>query len=496
MAQNRPSISLTEARRLDLNSAELGVGTDALMANAGKALAREVAKRLRKGQPAIFFCGKGNNGGDGFAAAAELLAKGRSVWVVLAEPASRIRSSAAKAHFARLPKNQVARWRGRAEKSWRGAVRVDCLLGSGITGEPRAPYPSIIRFLNSQSKKRAMVLSCDVPSGFGSEIAVRPNITLALHAAKDGMDAENSGTIVVAPIGITKAAEQEIGIGDFDAGYIRPRADSHKGDNGIVLVVAGSIPLVGAAQYCALAAYRSGADLVHIATSAEAAKVLRSYGPEAIVHAACEGDVLREDAVATVVALLDRATCLLIGPGLGRADATRSATARILEEAAARNLPIVVDADGLDAVTPELLQRHGRRMVLTPHAAEFADLAKRPATPRNIVTFAREHGVTVLCKGRLGRGHADLVTDGERSRTSRRGHPTMTVGGTGDVLAGAVAELVAKGAPAFEAACAAAYLVGCAGEVAASMRSFGATATDVAEAIPSVLLRLPDRPAG
>ena len=108
------------------------------------------------------------------------------------------------------------------------------------------------------------------------------------------------------------------------------------------------------------------------------------------------------------------------------------------------------------------------------------------ATRANVASYAARHGVTVLRKSSV-----DVISDGQRTRECRRGHPTLTVGGTGDVLAGITAELLAKGAPPFEAACAASYLLKSAGEVAASLRSYGASAVDVAEAIPSVLLRLP-----
>ena len=124
-------------------------------------------------------------------------------------------------------------------------------------------------------------------------------------------------------------------------------------------------------------------------------------------------------------------------------------------------------------------------MLLTPHAAEFKRLANRAPTTSSVAAFADEQGVVVLAKGAV-----DLVSDGMTTRSCRRGHPTMTVGGTGDVLAGVCGALLAKGADRLDAACAAAYLVGRAGEVAASLRSYGATATDIHEAIPSVLLSL------
>lgn len=488
-APRRPSApyDAREAHRLDLNAEELGVPVERLMGNAGKALAREASRLAGKGR-ILVLCGKGNNGGDGFAAAALLQAQGKDVAVVLAEPAARIQGAAARAHFARLAKGSWSVWSGRPSPDWAKAkVLVDCLIGSGLSGSPRAPYNAIIAWLNGRRKAGRTVLSCDVPSGWPRPVAVRPTSTLALHRAQSGLDAASAGRVKVASIGIPAAA-RHIGFGDALLGYPFPDDTSHKGDNGVVLVVAGSIPLAGAPHYVALGAYRTGADLVHVATPPEAAAAVRAWGPDALVHETGRGHRLAPDALPAIDALLDRCASVVVGPGLGTHPATLAAVHLVLEAAADRDLPIVVDADGLDAVDDDLLARHGRRMVLTPHAREFEDLAGKAATRSNVAAYAKAHGVTVLRKGSV-----DVVSDGATTRECHRGHPTMTVGGTGDVLAGIVAALLAKGAPAFDAACSASYLSKAAGEVAAAVRSYGATAVDVAEAIPAILVRLEAR---
>ncbi|MEK6975706.1 MAG: NAD(P)H-hydrate dehydratase [Candidatus Thermoplasmatota archaeon] len=481
-----PTLTPAEARRLDLNAEELGISVERLMGNAGKALAKVVRRRLPKGARAVFLCGKGNNGGDGFAAAADLQQQGLDVLVVLAEPAARIATPAARVHFRRLAKGSVERWTGRPRATWgKARVIVDCLLGSGLSGAPRPPYAAMIRWANAQ-RRHARLIACDVPSGLGSPTAFSPHETVTFHARKHGMTAANSGRIQVATIGIPRAADHDIGIGDLDLAYRRPAWDSHKGDNGIVLVIGGNVPLVGAPHYCAMGALRTGADLVHIATPEAAAKAMRAWSPLPIVHGTEPGDHFTPISTKGLEDLMDLCTTVLIGPGLGTRANTRTFAAAALAAAARRGLPIVVDADALDALDDDLLARHGHRMVLTPHAREFLDLAGAPATPANVHAYARKHGVTVLRKSSV-----DVVSDGTRTRECRRGHPTLTVGGTGDVLAGITGALLAKGAPPFEAACAASYLLKTAGEVAASMRSYGASALDVAEAIPSVLLRLP-----
>jgi hydroxyethylthiazole kinase-like uncharacterized protein yjeF len=467
-----------ERRRVDLNSEELGVPVEALMANAGKALAKELARHAGKGEPVLLLCGKGNNGGDGLAAAAELGRLGRHPRVLLAEPPA---SAAARAHLARVRDADVPveRWTGRPPKA-KARVLADCLLGSGLAGEPRGPYAAMVRWLNARRKAGAVVVSCDVPSGLGTRVAVRPTVTVALHDAQPGL----VGKVVVAPIGIPRAAFG-IGFGDLAAGYPPVGHDSHKGDNGIVLAVAGSLPLAGAAHYVAMGAYRTGADLVHVAAPPDAAQAIRSWGPEAVVHAVGRGGHLTVDALPAIEALMDRCTALAVGPGLGRHPSTVQAARAVLAAAADRGLPTVLDADGLDALDDGLLARHGARMVLTPHAREFLDLSGAKATRANVVAYARRHGVTILRKSSV-----DVVADGTQVRECSRGHPTLTAGGTGDVLTGIVSALLAKGAAPFDAACAASYLLKASGEVAASVRSYGATASDVAEAVPSILARL------
>jgi ADP-dependent NAD(P)H-hydrate dehydratase / NAD(P)H-hydrate epimerase len=474
-----------EQRRLDLNAEALGVSVETLMDNAGKAVAREAARHARKGQPILVLCGKGNNGGDGFAATRHLLAAGHDAHAVLAEPSARIVSAAARAHFARLPRSAWSVWRGRPPAAWNTAgVLVDCLLGSGLHGPPRGAYAALVRWANARRKAGRKVVSCDVPTGLGTRLAVRPNVTVALHAAHDGLTSRNAGRIRVARIGIPAAA-RHIGFGDAVLGYPRVEAASHKGQNGVVLVVGGCDPLAGAPHYVALGAYRTGADLVHVAVPAALAPVLRCWGPEAIVHSVQRGGHLTPDALPMVERLLDRVGAVVVGPGLGTEPSTAKAARAILEAAGERGLPMVVDADGLDALDDDLLRRHGRLMVLTPHGREFQDLAGTKATKANVAAHARRHGVVVLCKGAV-----DHVSDGAATAESHGGHPTMTVGGTGDVLAGILACLLSKGASRLDAARAASHIAKAASEAAANVRSHGATARDVADAVPLVVTRI------
>ncbi len=468
-------LPLKEFRRLDLNSAELGVPIRSLMARAGKALA-ETARAASDGRLVVILCGKGNNGGDGFAAATFLERWGVPYEVVLLEAEARIAGPAA-AYLALVPKQRRHAWKGSKRKPWVGALVIDCMLGSGIRGKPRAPYSDAIRWANKHARS---IIACDIPSGHGTGLAIMPQQTVTFHARKEGMTPSTCGTITVAPIGIPKSAETQIGLGDLDAGVVRPARDSHKGDNGRVLIVGGG-PFTGAPHYAGLAAMRSGADLVHVATCRDAAAILSTWGPDLMIHDVCEGGVLAPVALPAIERLIARVDAVVIGPGLGVSDASRELARGTILAARRAGKAIVVDADGLDAIDADTI---GGAMVLTPHGREFHDLTSWKPTRANVARYAREHGVVVLRKG------PEDVVAGERTKVCRRGHPAMTVGGTGDALAGAVGALLAKGATPFDAACAGAYLVGCAGEAAAEMRSIGITASDVIEALPLILRRL------
>ncbi len=461
------SLPVKEFRRLDLNSEEMGVPVLQLMDRAGKALA-EASHRMAPKGPIVLLCGKGNNGGDGYAACVHLQQLGRDATCVAMEPPAGSESQ----HY----RNQCHGVRAWPDAPEGAALVVDCLLGSGVNGAPRPPYDGAIEWINGHER----ILSCDVPSAF----QVRPTETVTFHAAKEGMDAGNSGIITVADIGIPAEAADRIGFGDLAVAYPRIDADSHKGDHGRLLIVGGG-PFTGAPYYASVGAYRTGVDLALIYAPRGAAEHIRNYGPEPIVHDAGDGEHLKADGAQIIIDALSGADGLVLGPGIGTHPDTVDAMRRILDAAATVRLPVVIDADGLDAVTASYLQANGKNTVLTPHAKEFRDLTgDADADLDAVAAYAREHGVTVVRKGRV-----DVVA-GTRVKTCHRGHPCMTVGGTGDVLAGVIGALMAMGVEPFDAACAGTYLNAVAGELAGAELSMGATALDVADHIPAVLARL------
>ncbi len=475
-------ISLREMRVLDRNLEYHGVSIEDLMELAGKGIAEALLEKMSaRGRKVVFFSGTGNNAGDGFVAARYLEKKAKPT-VALVKPADQIWRGPAKTNFDRIPSGvRVLEPPLDYHKVAQEAdVLVDGLMGTGIEGRLRDPYRSVVEAMNSSGKP---VLSIDVPTGMGSDTVVRPTVTVALHAQKEGMDAQSCGEIIVVDIGITKEQERLVGPGEFLL-YPIPRPDAHKGDSGRVLVVSGG-PYTGAPALAGLAAYRIGSDVVHVATPSISHPVVASFSPTLIVHK-LPGDRLVPEDVPGLLELAQGKEAAVIGPGLGRDPKTLAAAREFIRSV---ELPVVIDADGITAVAEDLSCVEGKVGVITPHKMEFyrlsgtelsADLEERIG---QVQSFAAKLGLTVLLKGRY-----DIVTDGERTKVNKTGNPGMSVGGTGDVLAGVVGGLLGKGLFPFDAARLGAFANGYAGDIAFRELSYGMIATDVLDKIPSVLI--------
>lgn len=473
-------ISATEMRVLDRNAQHFGVSILELMENAGMAVADIARKEFNAaGKRVLVVCGTGNNGGDGLVAARHLTTDAK-VTVLLARPPDQFSTTEARTNFERLMGATILEGLDSSEDAMSHAdVIIDALLGIGVEGRLREPYAELIQEMNASGKT---VLSVDVPSGFGTDLRVKPTATVALHDAKEGMAPENAGTIHVADIGIPQRVARSIGPGEFLL-YPIPKTESHKGQNGNLLIVAGG-PFTGAPALVAFGALGVGADLVHIATPVIASQVVASFSPSFILHPLAGNRLLRED-VRIVQELAANANALAIGPGVGEAEGALEAIRGILR---AVDLPTVIDADGIKAVAADPPGLRGKPVVVTPHAREFLTLTGKslrdsPEERAAVVQeAAKSLGVTILLKG-----HVDIVSDGVRTKFNYTGNPGMTVGGTGDVLCGAVGGLLAKGMNPFDAARLAAFANGYAGDLAFKEKSYGLTAPDVADNLGRVL---------
>lgn len=455
-------ISYLDSRIMDINSEALGVNVGTLMGNAGKAVA-DVVKERFKGKKIAIVCGNGNNGGDGIAAANHL--KSENVTVLLLRPIKDIHSDNTVKTLSSLscPVEKFVDLTG-------FDIAIDCALGTGIKNSVKPPYRRFIEIINNFE---GVVVSIDVPSGLGTETAVQPDITITFHDIKEGMTRENSGEIIVKDIGIPSESTNSTGPGDM-LRYPLPAENSHKGYNGKLLIIGGGC-YFGAPALAALAAMRTGADLVHICTPASCHDIIASYSPT-FVMTELDGNILTKTHIPALLKLCKINDAVVIGPGLGTDPKTAEAVRSFVSEC---KIPIVVDADGLNALGKNFCNSNNTSVVLTPHAGEFERLGGT-----DVPEYAAKTNTVVVLKG-----PTDMISDGSKVKINKTGTPAMTCGGTGDVLAGIIGALLSKKLSAYDAACLGTYMSGKSGELAFEKYSYGLMATDIIDNIPEVLKR-------
>ncbi len=496
-----------EIHVLDNNAAYYGVPTIQLMEHAGKGVADYIIRCFDKTRKTILlFCGTGNNGGDGFVAA-RYLAKHYKTTVVLTGKKTDIRTDISQKNFHKLDKKKITIYECEAISHLDKLIGshdiiVDAMLGIGLSGELREPYKTIVRTINVTAKKP--VIAVDIPTGLGTKTAIIPTNTITFHDVKEGMNKTNCGTITIVDIGIPQKAVEYVGPGDVQVYYPRPKKESHKGDNGIVLVIGGG-PYIGAPALTGFAALRTGADLVYIATPKRAATAITSFAPHIlkpirltkalaaaapnlIVTELSHEQMLVPDDVSVLAKIIPKADAIVIGPGLGAEQQTADTVKQILTRCKQYKRSLVIDADAIAVVRKhsELIQ--GMPTVITPHAREFTKLTgvNLPTAldqkKKIVATWAKKLSATILLKGAI-----DIISDGKAIKLNDVHNEAMTVGGTGDVLAGIVGALMAKGAEPFHAARMGAFINGAAGNKAFSKRSYGLIATDIIQEIPTIL---------
>lgn len=456
----REPITSREMGALDLNCEYFGLSRLQLMENAGKSLADEILKRHSSGK-VVLFAGSGNNAGDGFVAVRFL--KGFEVDVVLARE---VRSDLAKRNLEILKKSgfRIFTW---DDYDFRGAdVILDGLLGTGFQGRLRKPYDVIIETINESD---SFVVAVDVPSGLNADTgeydkAVKADLTVTFHRPKPGLlkSPEMAGEIVVVDIGIPEEFERLAGPGDFRLAY-RRYEDGHKGVHGRVLVV-GGYPYVGAPFLAAYSAYKAGADIVTLAVPESVYRQVSSFSPE-VIPKKLSGDEITEKNVDEIVKLAEKHDVVVFG--MGTVD-----KGEIAEEISRHVGKMVIDAGGLtDSVHC--------RAVLTPHRQEFRRTFGEDASEESVMRKAEDANAVILLKGKR-----DMISDGKRMKFNDTGNAGMTVGGTGDVLAGVVGALFAVCDDPFHAACASAFITGLAGDICLEEKGYNFTAMDVAEKLP------------
>ncbi len=535
-------VSAAEMREIDRATSErFGVPSLTLMENAGAAVARFILADYPQAERVGILCGKGNNGGDGFVVARKLIEAGRALRVLLLSDPADLRGDAAIMFHNMLQRLQplnvapliVREQSGlssaEAAEIFAADVIVDAILGTGFRPPVSPLYAAAIAKMNAAS---APIVAVDVPSGADAD-AMRPrtatgsNDRIHKEARADAVVTFTaprpahifadftSGPTVIAPIGSPpEAIASELGLhlstpSDF-APLLVPRArDANKGGYGHVLVIGGSLGKAGAAAMAGFSALRAGAGLATVATPKSVLATVAAFHPEPMTEPLPETDQgtisLRAlESSSGLYALLERKT-LAIGPGISR----NSETAEFVRELVKRCDPslsvlsvtnMVVDADALNAFEgrADLLNGRGRTVVITPHPGEMARLtglsipeiqANRLEVARK---FAREHELIVVLKGHRTLIAAPAAASDGAVWVNPTGNPGMATGGTGDILTGMVASLIAQHPQhVLEATALAVYLHGLAGDLASeSVGESCLVATDLVRFLPQALAEM------
>ncbi len=486
---------------VDFNAEYLGIPRLSLMENAGKALAYEISK-INIGKKVVIFTGSGGNGGDGFVATRHLLNMGFKVKLVLLTHPSKINSKESiqnwnvlenmKPYLSYLEieictdSSQIDSGLLCGDED----VLVDAILGTGINGVIREPFRSSINLIN---KSNSTVISVDVPSGMNplngdvDDISVDADYTVSFHRVKTGLKGSEStsskiGKLIVCDIGIPKEAEIFLGGGDL----LRLKSrdfNAHKGANGRLLIVGGSKEYTGAPALAGLAALSAGADLVTIICPDSAAIPIKSYSPDLIVKN-LPGDYINPEMLKPILELSKKVDCVLVGCGAGDKEETKIALNLLAKKFGELKKPLVMDADALKLVDKDLVKNQ-ENLIITPHMGEFKAFFQEESP---IILFDIKEKIsafqslsqqikgTILLKGKL-----DMIFNGRKFRLNKTGSPGMTVGGTGDCLAGLVAAIYSQGHSAWDSACLGAFINGRAGELAQNKLGYNFSASKMIE---------------
>ena len=507
-------LTAEQMREADRLTIEAGIPGLILMENAASRVAEALLEQIPdlRGERIVILCGKGNNGGDGLAIARQLLVRGLAVdvEVVLAAAPAELKGDAA----ANLRMLEAAGdgyrvcadsdgWRGVRDLALQSTVLIDALLGTGLSGPARGLPAEILDDVNAHCP-HARKIAVDIPSGLSSEgepaegAVFDAELTVTFTAPKPNQillpGAERCGRLVIGGIGTSRAILESIPgdrlylIENADIEpFARPRpTDSHKGGYGHVRLIAGSSSKPGAAILAGTAALRSGAGLATVITAKGAAPAIVGRTPELMtIHARELPDgSLRPEAFDP--SWLEGADVVAIGPGLGVLPENQELVRKVVSET---EQPLVVDADGLTALAgwKEWIRRT-KTLILTPHPGEMARLtglstrqvqADRVEVARKL---AAERGAIVILKG----ARTLVAAPDGRVAVNPTGTPAMATAGSGDVLTGLLAGLLAQhpDIEPFQVAAAAVWLHGKAGELAAEQRGEAAMlAGDMLEAL-------------
>ncbi|MFB3920452.1 MAG: NAD(P)H-hydrate dehydratase [Terriglobia bacterium] len=516
-------LTAAQMQRIDrLTTERYGVPSLTLMENAGRGFLEFLADRFSPltAHRIVILCGRGNNGGDGMVVARLLREKGIRPRVLLLAAPDSLKGDA-QANWEKLASDppevvaDTAAWKKVLPEISPATLVVDALFGTGLTKPLEGFFAEVVRDTNS-GFPRAKIVAVDLPSGISADTGdligacIRADASVTFTAPKNAHvfppACEYAGDWVVKQIGTP--AEGVDGDAELLLNLTRReelqwltkprRLDAHKGDFGHVLILAGSLGKTGAAAMAAKAALRAGAGLVTVATAQSALPIVASLGMEFMTEPLPETDAgtvsLRALDYGRLDQLVDGKTVMAVGPGIGASRETAEFVRTVVNR---YDVPLVLDADGLNAFAGcmDTLRPEGRVRILTPHPGEMARLTGN--TTREILAqrvevareFAKRHQATLVLKGART---LTAAPDGQVWVNST-GNPGMATGGTGDVLTGLIAGLLAQYPirPPSEVARAGVFLHGVAGDLAA--QQLGQTsliAGDLLDAVPAAFRAL------
>ncbi len=480
---------------IDSNANAMGISRLTLMENAGRCVATKIS-HITKPCKITIFAGTGGNGGDGFVAARHLLNMGFEVDINFLGHPIDIKSSESLKNWEILNNINIKTnslgihiIRDSSQlKSTDSNIVVDAILGTGIRGNLREPVSLAVDIINNSD---GIVIAVDIPTGLDPQTgkvnhkSVEADYTVTFHKPKKGIKKGNIkyvGTIIVCDIGIPKEFELFTGPGDL-LRLNKRKTSSHKGQNGNVLIVGGSNEYSGAPALAALSALRSGVDISTIACPNSVASPIRSYSPDLIVKSLSDNYINFDD-TSKILELSKKADSMVIGCGIGREEETALALDEMIEKIQKH---LVIDADALKILNSDLISENRNEIVLTPHKAEFKaffgiDIPENLNQKIDVVLeYSKECKCTVVLKGNI-----DIISNGKTVKLNSTGNPGMTVGGTGDVLAGLIGGLMAQGHDAYESAYLGSYINGTAGDFAKKEYGYNFLASDVLKYIPKV----------